>query len=89
MLAGSLGTFGFAQGSLAAHELEVELARLDTAPAKTQPQRAVTLANLLGELRNDLESGSEQQRPSHQQPGDQQSHEHLAHEQAAFVAPVA
>ena len=37
MLAGSLGTFGFAQASLAAHELEVELACLDTAPAEAQP----------------------------------------------------
>ena len=89
MLAGSLGTFGFAQASRAAHELEGELERVTPPPADPQPQHAVAMAELLAQVRSDLEAASEQQRASKQQRSDQQDHERLADEQTAFVAPVA
>jgi HPt (histidine-containing phosphotransfer) domain-containing protein len=89
MLAGSLGTFGFADASRAALELELELAGLELEPARPMPARAAAMTSLLAELRRDLRDGSEQQRAGSQQGGDQQDHERLPDEQAALVAPVA
>jgi HPt (histidine-containing phosphotransfer) domain-containing protein len=47
MLAGSLGIFGFAQASRAAHELEVEL-------ADPLPTHAASVAALLHEVRHEV-----------------------------------
>lgn len=55
MLAGSLGTFGFASASRAAHDLEVELA--DPLPARA-PALAALLAQARGDLGRQLRSSS-------------------------------
>jgi HPt (histidine-containing phosphotransfer) domain-containing protein len=105
MLAGSLGTFGFAEASRAAHALELELERVTLELKDPQPLRVTAMAELLAELHGDLEAEtqsrgqqddlphrndrSEHQRTDDEQRGDQQDHEHLPDEQPAFVAPVA
>lgn len=49
MLAGSLGTFGFAKASRAAHELEVEL-------GDPRQAHAAAIAGLLSEMRGEVDS---------------------------------
>jgi len=58
MLAGSLGTFGFADASRAALELELKLAHLALEPAQAQPARAAAMASLLAQMRSELGLGA-------------------------------